>query len=149
MCACLRARALCALNVLLPALQTRQAAVQLCAEIHRWVPGLLDKTLEANLREAQIKEVAEASAAKKGGAPLVPTVYLRRDRERIAAAGPASGGGGGSAGDAAGAFDPSELVEAVDLGKALRKTEYEEFKVSKVRAQYLVFFFLHCGRVAA
>jgi hypothetical protein len=126
------------------ALQTRQAAVQLCAEIHRWVPGLLDKTLEANLREAQIKEVAEASAAKKGGAPLVPTVYLRRDRERMAAAGPAfggGGGGGGSGGGAAGAFDPSELVEAVDLGKALRKTEYEEFKASKVRGRCL---FLVC-----
>ena len=115
---------------LLAFLQTRQAAVHLCAEVHRWAPGILNKPLEASLREAQLKEVADASTAKKStNAPLVPTVHLRRDRERMAAAGSDGGGGGGKA---AAAFDPSELMEEVDLQKALRKTEYSTLKTSKV-----------------
>lgn len=88
----------------------------------------MDKPLE-KLREAQLKEVADASEAKRNaGAPLVPTVQLRRDRQRASAAG--ENGAGGAA--AVAAFDPSELAEEVDLLKALRKTDYSTLKNSKV-----------------
>ncbi len=105
--------------------------MQLCAEIHRWAPGLLTKPLEASLREAQLKEVAEASEARKAsGGALVPTVGLRKDRAKLAAAAAKGGAGGGPA---VAAFDPTEMLEEVDLQKALKKTDYEEFKASKVR----------------
>ena len=90
----------------------------------------MDKPLE-KLREAQLKEVADASEAKRNaGASLVPTVQLRRDRQRASAAG--DNGSGGAA--AVAAFDPSELAEEVDLFKALRKTDYSTLKNSKVSA---------------
>jgi len=104
---------------------TRQAGVNLCAEIQRWVPGILTKPLEKDLREAQLKEVADATAARQDGSPLVPTVYLRSDREKMSAASKS-----GEA-PAAAAFDPSELVKEIDLTKALRKTDYSTLKKSK------------------
>ena len=107
--------------------------MKLCAEIHRWAPAVLNKSLEGSLREAQLKEVAEASqAASACGKPLVPTVQLRRDRQRASTSGPI-GGGGGSA-DAPPAFDASDLLQEVDLGKVLKKTDYASLKTSKVCA---------------
>ena len=106
---------------------TRQAAVQLCAEIQRWTPGILHTTLEKHLREAQIKEVTEATEAKVAeGKPRMPTVGLRRDQEKLRQA------KDGSTATATAEFNGDDMLEDLDLGKALRKTEYAAFKKSKV-----------------
>jgi hypothetical protein len=111
----------------------RTAAMDLVVEVCRWVGMSPLKDIVDDLRPAQQKEIADATANVTPG-QVQPTVGLRRYRGQAQAhAGPGAAGGGGAAAAGAGAgdggaggggdaggdmgfsLDPYELADPVDL----------------------------------
>lgn len=121
-----------ALKAALPALcestvnGVRPIAVNLVAEIHRWTGPALVQDIVANLRQAQKTEYETLTKDMVVG-QAAPTKFVRGAARPAATSGQRSGSGAAAATAAAsaGAFDPREFAETVDLLAKLPKTEFK------------------------
>lgn len=108
--------------------QSRDMAMQLMLEIHRWIGRAPLETLLEAIRTAQKTEFEKLIEAAESRGKAVPSLYLVKERPDAAALAAAAqsedtASSAGTASSSA-ADDAREYVQDIDLAKKLKATEY-------------------------